>query len=121
MALDAYATVRGCIKCAKERIKLRLRTNKLKLFPAKAPLESTSIDILGELVRTPRNNRYLLVITDRFSKLVRTVPLKRITAAIVARAFTKHWVLVYGLPSTVLADNGKQFVSRFFVDVCRIL
>ena len=121
MAVDAYATVRVCVRCAKERIKLRLKTKKMRLFPAKSPLESVSIDILGDLIRTPRNNRFLLVITDRFSKLVRTVPLKRITAASVAKAFIQHWVFAYGSPCSVLSDNGKQFTSRFFQDVCRIL
>ena len=36
--------------------------------------------------------------TDIFSKLVRTVPLKRITAPEVAKAFVTYWVFVYGPP-----------------------
>lgn len=91
------------------------------LFPPKAPLEFISIDILGELIKTKRNNRYLLVITDRFSKLVRTVRLKKITAAAVAIAFVNHWVFVYGPPVHLLSDNGSQFTSKFFQNVCRIL
>ena len=79
------------------------------------------IDIVGELLRSPRRNKYLLVIVDRFTKLVRTVPLKRITASEVARAFVNHWVFGYGPPAELIADNGKQFTSEFFLDVCRIL
>ena len=111
LAVDAYATVRNCVECAKERVKLRHKTKSLKLLPAKAPLESISIDLLGELIRTPRGNRWLLVITDRFSKLVRTVPLKRITAATVAKAFVHHWVFVYGPPLTV-AGRQRQAICR---------
>ena len=121
MAVDAYMTARTCPDCAKARIKLRKKASKMKLFPAKAPLEYVSIDILGELPRTQRGNRYLLVITDRFSKLTRTVPLKRITAAVVAEAFTKHWAFVYGPPVYLLSDNGSQFLSKFFLAVCRLL
>ena len=121
LAVDCYATTRNCVHCAKERVKLRKKTKRLKLFPATAPLESISIDLLGDLIRTPRGNRWLLVITDRFSKLVRTVPLKRITAAEIAKAFVHHWVFVYGPPLSVLEDNGKQFVSRLLQEVCRIL
>ena len=120
-ALDCYATVRNCTECARERVKLRKHTKKLKLFPATAPLESISIDLLGDLITTKRNNRWLLVITDRFSKLVRTVPLKNVTAITVAEAFTKHWIFVYGPPVSVLSDNGKQFTAKFFQDVCRII
>ncbi|CDF33203.1 unnamed protein product [Chondrus crispus] len=121
LAVDCYVTARNCIHCAKERVKLRRKTKRLKLFPATAPLKLLSIDLLGELIRTPRGIRWLLVITDRFSRLVRTVPLKRITAAEIAKAFVHHWVFVYGPPVTVLADNGKQFVSRLFQEICRIL
>ena len=76
------------------------------------------IDILGELIRSPRGNKYLLVIVDRFTKLVRTVPLKRITASEVARAFVSHWVFAFVPPAEFMADNGKQFTSKFFLDVC---
>ena len=77
LEIDCYATVRNCPECARNRIKLRKNTGQLQLFPAKAPLESVCIDLLGELIRTSRGHKYLLVITDRFSKLVRTVPLNR--------------------------------------------
>lgn len=121
MAVDCYAVARNCISCARNRVLLRKNSKKMQLFPAKAPLEYVAIDILGELIKTPRGYRYLLVISDRFSKLVRTVPLRRITAATVAMAFVKHWVFTYGPPVFVLSDNGKQFTARFFQNVCRIL
>ena len=92
LSVDCYATVRNCPECARNRIKLRKNTGELTLFPANAPLESVFIDLLGELTRTPRGNRYLLIITDRFTKLVRTVPLKGISAAAVTQAFVTHWV-----------------------------
>ena len=69
LALDCYATVRNCPECARNRVKLRKNVGELKLFPANAPLESVCIDILGELSKTPQGYRYLLVITDRFTKL----------------------------------------------------
>ena len=93
--MDAYATVRRCSDCAKARIKLRKHNAKLKTFPPMGPLEFIAIEILGELPRTPRGNRYLLVISDRYSKLTRTVPLKKIPAETVAQAFVSHWVFVY--------------------------
>ena len=121
LAVDCYAVARNCSACARERVTLRSNSKKMKLFPAKAPLESVSIDLLGELITTKRKNRYLLVICDRFTKLVRTVPLTSISSAKVAAAFIKHWIFVYGPPVSVLSDNGKQFTARFFIDVCRIL
>lgn len=93
----------------------------MELFPAKAPLEHVSLDILRTLLRTRRGYEYPLVIMDLFSKLVRTVALKRITAAEVSKAFVHHWVFVYGPRVHLLPDNGKQFIAKFFQDVFRIL
>ena len=121
MAMDCYAVARSCTSCARNRIKLRKNSKEMTLFPAHAPLEFVAIDILGELITSRRGYRYLLVITDRFSKLTRTVPLKRITAATVATAFVHHWVFTYGPPIKLLSDNGSQFTSKFFQNVCRIL
>lgn len=93
----------------------------MKLFPAIEAFEMVAIDNLGELLRSSRGNRYILVITDRFSKLVQTAPLKRITAAEIAKAFVNNWVFVYGPPKKLLSDNGTQFTSLTFQSICKIL
>ena len=36
-------------------------------------------------------------------------------------AFVQYWVFVYGPPVYLLSDNGTQFTSRCFQNVCRIL
>ncbi len=121
LAVDCYAVVRKCPSCAKNRLKLRRNTSKLSLFPPKGPLESVSIDIFGELHRTARGNQYLLMVTDRFSKLTKSIPLKGVSAAEVATAFVNEWVFNFGPPTSLLADNGKCFTSRFFQSICKIL
>jgi hypothetical protein len=59
--------------------------------------------------------------TDRFSKLTRTVPLRSISALKGTRAFCEQWVFVYGAPWYVLTDNGTQITAKFFLAVCREL
>ena len=102
-------------------IKLRKHNSKLKTFPPSGPLEYIAIDILCELPRTPRGDRSLLVMTDGYSKLTRTVPLKMITAETVAQAFISHWVFVYRALMKLISDNGGKFTSRFILALCRIL
>jgi hypothetical protein len=121
MSVDVAETVKQCAVCAKNRIQERKRTSFLKLFPAAEPLEYISLDILGPLPKTEHGNRLMLIITDRFSKLTRTVPLRVISALAVAKAFCEHWVFVYGPPRYALTDNGAQFASKFFLAVCREL
>ena len=107
-----------CDVCARNRIAEKRKTNPLKLFPAKGPLESVAMDILGPLPRTKHGNRFLLVIADRYSKVTKTVPLRTVTALSVSRAFCDHWAYVYGPPVSLLTDNGPQFTAKFFQAVC---
>ena len=53
--------------------------------------------------------------------MVRTIPLKNITAATVAKAFCEHWVFRYRPPAHFLPDNGGQLTAKFFQDLCAIL
>ena len=71
MSLDVYNTVKRCEPCAKESIRLRKHTEKLKLFPATFPLEGVALDYLGPLPTTKNGYTHLLVIADRYSKLTR--------------------------------------------------
>ena len=121
MAADIFETVRNCTTCAKNRFKLRKRKNPLKLFPATKPLASLCIGILGPLTKSKKRNVFLLVITDRFTKLTRVVPLRKITPYNVAVAFVENWVFAYGPPEAVISDNGKQFAAKFLQAVCGLL
>ena len=121
MAADAFATVRNCQRCARNRIKLRKKTNFLKLFPATKPLDSLAMDILGPLPKTKKGNEYLLVICCRFSKLTQVIPLRTISSYNLAVAFCSHWVFKYGTPRHMTLDNAQYFTSKFFQAVCRHL
>jgi Integrase zinc binding domain len=92
--------VRSCEQCARNNVQERTRVNKIKLFPAHEPLEFVAIDILGPLPKTAHGNRFLLVISDRFSKLTRTIPMKTTTALAVAKAFF-HSLVIFLWPFTL--------------------
>jgi hypothetical protein len=90
IAEDDYETVRTCNVSARNHIAEKRKTSPLKLFPTKGPLESVSMGILGPLPRTKHGNLFLLVISYRYSKVTKTVPLRTVTAISVARAFCDH-------------------------------
>lgn len=54
--------------------------------------------IIGECIHTQLKNDYLPIITDQYKKLTKTVPMKFIDAADVAKHFLNAWVFNYGLP-----------------------
>lgn len=84
-----------------------------------SPLELVCIAILGELIRTHLVNRYILVIAHRFTKLLKTILRKSIHSAETAKQFVNNAILNYGPLVDLLADNGKPFTAKFFLDLCR--
>jgi Integrase zinc binding domain/Integrase core domain len=121
MAADTKAFVSRCPSCARKRLKSKGNTQTMNLFPPASALGFVEIDILGSLPTTSSGNRFFPAISDRFSKLVRTVPMKSTTADLVSMALFNEWLSMYGVPLILLSDNGPQFCSRFFQSVCAML
>lgn len=119
MAVDVAATVRNRPHCARNRVRLRKKLNRMKLFTS--PLESVAIDILGPLPKSKRGRKYLLVVMGRITKLTQVVTLRTVTANTVAVAFCEAWIFKYGVPKMLLSDNGPQFSARFFQSICVLI
>lgn len=65
------------------------------------------------MFRTNRGVINLLVIVDRFTKLVRSILLNATTAVEIYKAFTSHWAFSYVIPKSLITVNGKQFNPEF--------
>jgi len=84
MVSDVHTTITKCTTCAQHRLALRRQTTPLTLLPATEPLTELSVDIFGPISASNKDNRFILVITDRFAKLTKCVAFRRITAMSVA-------------------------------------
>jgi len=86
MVTDICNTITKSTTSAQNRLSLRRHTSPLTLLPATEPLTDLSVDIVGPVPATKAGNRFILVITDRFSKLTNCVSLRRKTEISVASA-----------------------------------
>ena len=64
---------------------------------------------------------YLLTMIDRTSRWPEAVPLSSITYESCARAFISPWVSRFGVPALPTLDQGAQFTSSVWSEVCSIL
>ena len=58
---------------------------------------------------------------DRFSRWLVAVSVKDIKAQTIAKAFYVNWVCHYGIPDYVISDQGAQFESAIFKEMCTAL
>ncbi|GFX51260.1 retrovirus-related Pol polyprotein from transposon 297 [Trichonephila clavipes] len=79
------------------------------------PNEIVTLDLLGPYpVSRVRRNRYVLVITDHFSKWAEIIPLKKASARVIAHNFFHNYISRFGAPINLISDNGPQFISDIF-------
>jgi len=121
MVVDVYKHVEQCPACAKNRPSERRHTTVMKLFYADEPFSELAMDLLGPLPTSRGGHKHVMVICDRFTKLTRVILLREATALTVASAFIDTWVAAYGIPDTVLTDNGPQFASVYYQGILGLL
>lgn len=94
---------------------------KLQLFPASAPLKLITICILAPLPRTVNGNRYVIIMTDKYFKLTRTMPTGKTSSLRIATVFFDSWRVPYGIPAYILTENGLKFTSKLFAVLFTLL
>ena len=79
------------------------------------PWEEISVDLIGPLPQSKKRNVYLLVIIDIFSNWVEAFPLTATQAK--SQTIIDKMMIVFchwGFPSTIISDNGPQFISKLW-------
>ena len=71
--------------------------------------------------KSVNGNRYGLVVTDCFTKFVEIYPLPNQEAGTVAKVMVREFFSRYGVPRFLHTDQGTQFESDLFANMCRLL
>jgi transposase InsO family protein len=69
------------------------------------------------LRRAPEGYTHLLVAIDKFSKWVEVRPITNLRAEQAVSFFTDI-IHRFGVPNSIITDNGSQFTSRKFLEFC---
>jgi transposase InsO family protein len=69
------------------------------------------MDLFGPLKTTLSGKRYIIVMTDAYSKYAVLATLENKEAATVAKAVFEKWICCYGCPKQIVSDRGAEFVN----------
>ncbi|KAL9447417.1 hypothetical protein AB3S75_014979 [Citrus x aurantiifolia] len=87
------------------------------LQPLPIPTQAWTEILMDFIERLPPSNGYtvIMVIIDRLTKYAHFVALKHpFTAITVAKAFVANVVRLYGIPTSIVSDRDKVFISSFW-------
>ena len=84
------------------------------------PNERVHIDLFGPLKTSEGGNKFVMVMTDAFTKLVELAAIENKTAETVARAFFERYICRFTAPRFVMTDQGKEFCNEVLELVCEL-
>jgi transposase InsO family protein len=114
---DTSEIVRTCEGCQFYARKSNLPAHVLQTIPITWPFAVWGLDIIGPLRKAPRGFTHLLVAIDKFSKWVEVRPITNLRAEQAVTFFTDI-VHRFGVPNSIITDNGSQFTGRKFLEFC---
>jgi transposase InsO family protein len=114
---DASKIMRTCEGCQFYSHKSNLPAHVLQTIPVTWPFVVWGLDIVGPLRKAPGGYTHLLVAIDKFSKWVEVRPITNLRAEQAVTFFT-NIIYRFGVPNSIITDNGSQFTGRKFLEFC---
>ncbi|KAJ6810499.1 uncharacterized protein M6B38_156615 [Iris pallida] len=119
MMADAIDYARKCKACQVHADFIHQPSEFLHPTVASWPFEAWGMDIVGPITPpSSRGHRFILAITDYFSKRAEVVPLAEVKTSNVISFLKHHVIYRFGLPRRIIHDNGPQFASHAFYRFC---
>ena len=111
--------IQSCPRCLCKKSPVH-RQAELGRVTASRPFEVLSMDYL-KLDKNENGYQKVLVVTDVFTKFSFAFPTKNETAYITARLLVDNIFNVFGIPSKLLSDRGRNFESDVIKQLCDIM
>ena len=121
MDKDVAWWIRTCEICQRRMRPTREPKAPMTIYVTGFPGERVAMDVVGPLKESKSGNKYVLCITDHFSKFSRAFAMPDQVAKRVARIFVDEWVCQWGEPMALHTDQGSNFESELLAQVCDLM
>ena len=117
----AMRWIRVCLQCGARKSPRYNKRTFLKKYQVGSVMDRVSIDLCGPFrPRTTKGNKWILTITDHFTRWIEAFPLREATAERIVQKVVE-FVARYGMPLEIHSDCGKNVDGTLIRDVCRAL
>ncbi|KAK0580388.1 hypothetical protein LWI29_001267 [Acer saccharum] len=107
-----------CEACQKIANNIRQPPELLQSITLPWPFAMWGIDLIGPMPTAAGGAKHAIVAVDYFTKWVEAEPLVHITEANTISFVKKNILYRFGIPNTIITDNGTQFDGRKFRELC---
>ena len=122
MLADIQRYVSSCVECNKAKGGIRQDPPRTLYDLVQSPMVRISIDFTGPFAATTQSqNRFICVVTDHFSGYTIAWPMRHTKTSEVAKQLYERVFCVFGTPTAIVSDNGPQFVSNLYDELCKLM
>jgi hypothetical protein len=112
MEKDIQQKIDNCHQC-----QVRKKDEKpkalLKPLPVTSlPNQRIHADLFGLLKTSERGKKFILVITDTFTKYTELVAMENKEVDVIANHIFNTWICRFGIPAELVTDHGKEFTAN---------
>jgi hypothetical protein len=113
---SVHSYVTSCSSCQLNKPTNQLPLGLLQPLPVpERKFDHITLDLITDLPVTKNGCDAVLTVVDRLTKMVSFSPLRKdAKAKDVAQVFRNVWYRHYGLPSVIISDRDKRFLSNFW-------
>ena len=83
------------------------------------PNARVHLDLYGPLLNHNNQKKFILVITDAFSKYTRLIIIPNKSEQTVATNFIANWCHIFGYPLAIVTDQGKEFTNSLLAAILK--
>ena len=122
MDVDIMSHLQKCHQCQVRRTDHSAPPTLLSPLPqCTEPNQRIHADLFGPLKTNENSKKYILCMTDAFTKYVELVALPDKEALTVTSAIFSKWICRYGLPLELITDQGKEFANKLSDELYTLL
>ena len=110
----------NCIRCGARKITTHALKETLTSRAAGFPFERIAMDIVGPIPKTTRNNRYMLVVIDYYTRLPEAFALEHQDAHLIELRLISEITSRYGAPYVIHTDQSTNFESQLIAELCKL-
>ncbi|KAK2362505.1 hypothetical protein QL285_087565 [Trifolium repens] len=113
MLKDCIEFAKGCQECQRHAGIQHVPASELHSVVKPWPFRGWALDLIGEIrPASSKNQRFILVGIDYFTKWIEVVALPKVDQEVVISFIQNHIIYRFGLPETITTDQGTVFVGQ---------